>query len=304
MRIFITTTSFADFDARPLQILKNAGYDVVLNPYGRTLTGDEVVALAADVVGVIAGTESLDRSVLENLPCLRIISRCGAGIENIDLAAAGEMNIKVVNTPFGPTLAVAELTVGLILDLLRKTTFMDREMRGGIWKKHMGNLLRGKRVGIIGFGRIGQKTGELLGTFGCAIGYYDNITIEGWKDLKIKRMEMDELLRESDIVTIHVSGKYEKPLLGAKEIEMMKKGTWLVNVARGGVVDEEALLNALRNGRLAGAALDVFEKEPYNGPLKKLENIILTPHIGSYAKEARVEMEMQAAKNLIEGLRR
>jgi D-3-phosphoglycerate dehydrogenase len=255
-------------------------------------------------VGVIAGTESLDRSVLENLPCLRIISRCGAGIENIDLAAAGEMNIKVVNTPFGPTLAVAELTVGLILDLLRKTTFMDREMRGGIWKKHMGNLLRGKRVGIIGFGRIGQKTGELLGTFGCAIGYYDNITIEGWKDLKIKRMEMDELLRESDIVTIHVSGKYEKPLLGAKEIEMMKKGTWLVNVARGGVVDEEALLNALRNGRLAGAALDVFEKEPYNGPLKKLENIILTPHIGSYAKEARVEMEMQAAKNLIEGLRR
>jgi D-3-phosphoglycerate dehydrogenase len=304
MKIFITTTSFADFDARPLQILKNAGYDVVLNPYGRTLTGDEVVALAADVVGVIAGTESLDRSVLENLPCLRIISRCGAGIENIDLAAAGEMNIKVVNTPFGPTLAVAELTVGLILDLLRKTTFMDREMRGGIWKKHMGNLLRGKRVGIIGFGRIGQKTGELLGTFGCAIGYYDNITIEGWKDLKIKRMEMDELLRESDIVTIHVSGKYEKPLLGAKEIEMMKKGTWLVNVARGGVVDEEALLNALRNGRLAGAALDVFEKEPYNGPLKKLENIILTPHIGSYAKEARVEMEMQAAKNLIEGLRR
>jgi Phosphoglycerate dehydrogenase and related dehydrogenases len=304
MKIVITTTSFADFDARPLQFLKNAGYDVVLNPYGRTLTGDEVVELAEGAAGLIAGTESLDRFVLENLSSVRIISRCGAGMDNIDPVAAAELNIKVVNTPFGPTLAVAELTVGLILDLLRKTTLMDREMRAGIWKKHMGNLLRGKRVGIIGFGRIGQKTGELLRAFGCEIGYYDSITIEGLKDLKIERMEMDELLRKSDIVTIHVSGKYGKPLLGAKEIEMMKKGTWLVNVARGGVVDEEALFNALKNGRLAGAALDVFEKEPYNGPLKNLENIILTPHIGSYAKEARVEMEMQAARNLIEGLRR
>jgi Phosphoglycerate dehydrogenase and related dehydrogenases len=303
MKIVITTTSFAKFDNSPLQLLNNSGYDVALNPYGRSLTSDQVVALAADAVGVIAGTEPLDRSVLQKLSSLRFISRCGAGMDNIDLAAAAEMNIKVDNTPSGPTLAVAELTVGLILDLLRKTTLMDREMRTGIWKKHMGNLLRGKTVGIIGFGRIGQKTGKLLRALGCEIGYYDSIMIEGSKDLKIERMEMDELLRKSDIVTIHVSGKYEKPLLGAKEIEMMKKGTWLVNVARGGVVDEEALLNALKNGRLAGAALDVFEKEPYNGPLKKLENIILTPHIGSYAKEARVEMEMQAARNLIEGLR-
>ena len=304
MKIVITTTSFAKFDNQPLQLLNNSGYEVVLNPYGRTLTGDEVVGLAKDAAGLIAGTESLDRSILENLPILRIISRCGAGMDNIDPVAAAELNIKVFNTPFGPTLAVAELTVGLILDLLRKITLMDREIRAGIWKKHMGNLLRGKRVGIIGFGRIGQKTGELLRAFGCEIGYYDNITIEGLNDLKIERMEMEELLRKSDIVTIHVSGKYEKPLLGAKEIEMMKKDAWLVNVARGGVADEEALLNALKNGRLAGAALDVFEKEPYNGPLKKLENIILTPHIGSYAKEARTEMEMQAAKNLIEGLRR
>ena len=304
MKIAITTTSFANFDNRPLQLLNNSGYEVVLNTYGRKLSGNEVVEIAKDATGLIAGTESLDRSVLKNLPCLKIISRCGAGMDNIDLVAAAELNIKVVNTPFGPTLAVAELTVGLILDLLRKTTLMDRKMRAGIWKKHMGNLLRGKRVGIIGFGRIGQKTGELLRAFGCKIGYYDSITIEKLKDLKIERMELDELLRKSDIVTIHVSGKYEKPLLGAKEIEMMKEGAWIVNVARGGVVDEKALLNALKDGRLAGAALDVFEKEPYNGPLKNLENIILTPHVGSYAKEARTQMEMQAAKNLVDGLKK
>ena len=246
--------------------------------------------------------QSLDKGVLGKLPLLKVISRCGVGMDNVDLEVAAKLNIKVFNTPFGPTMAVAELTVGLILDLLRKTTLMDREIRAGIWKKHMGNLLCGKRVGIIGFGRIGQKTGELLRAFGCEIGYYDNVRIEGLKGSRAKRMEMDELLRKSDIITIHVSGKYDKPLLGTKELEMMKKGTWLVNVARGGVVDEQALLYALKNGRLAGVAMDVFEKEPYNGPFKELDNVILTPHIGSYAKEARVEMEMQAAKNLIEGL--
>ena len=300
----ITTTSFAKFDDQPLQLLKDTGFDVVVNPYGRKLTGDEVVELAADAVGLIAGTETLDRTVLEKLQLLKVISRCGVGMDNVDLEAAKQLNIKVFNTPFGPTLAVAELTVGLILDLLRKITFMDREMRAGIWEKRMGNLLRGKRVGIIGFGRIGQKTGELLRTFGCEISYYDSVRILGLKDLRIKRMEMDELLRKSDIVTIHVSGKYVKPLLGAKELEMMKKGAWLVHVARGGVVDEEALLSTLKDGHLAGVALDVFEKEPYNGPFKELDNVILTPHIGSYAKEARVKMEMQAAKNLIEGLKR
>lgn len=302
MKIAITTTSFAEFDNQPLQLLKDSGFEPVLNPYGRKLTGDEVVELAADAVGLIAGTEPLNRTVLEKLPLLKVISRCGVGMDNVDFEAAVQLNIKVFNTPFGPTLAVAELTIGLILDLLRKVTMMDREMRAGVWKKRMGNLLNGKSVGIIGFGRIGQKTGKLLKAFGCEISYYDSVRIEGFKDSRIKRLEMDELLRESDIVTIHVSGKYEKPLLSAKEIEMMKRGAWLVNVARGGVVDEKALFNALKDGRLAGAALDVFEKEPYGGPLKELDNVMLTPHIGSYAKEARVEMEMQVVKNLVEGL--
>jgi len=303
-KIAITTTSFAKFDDKPIQLLKDSGFEVVLNPHGRKLTCNEVIELASDAVGLIAGTESLDKATLEKLPLLKVISRCGVGMDNVDLEVATQLNIKVFNTPFGPTLAVAELTVGLILDLLRKVTVMDREMRAGVWKKRMGNLLNDKRVGIIGFGRIGQKTGELLKAFGCEIGYYDSLRIEGLEDLRIKRLEMDELLRESDIVTVHVSGKYEKPLLGAEELDMMKDGAWLVNVARGGVIDEEALFNALKNERLAGAALDVFEKEPYNGRLKELDNVILTPHIGSYAKEARIEMEIQAAKNLVEGIKR
>jgi len=303
MKITITTTSFAKFDDQPLKFLKDSGFEVILNPYGRKLSGDEVVEIASDAVALIAGTESLDMTVLEKLPLLKVISRCGTGIDNIDLEAAEKLEVKVFNTPFGPTVAVAELTVGLILNLIRKISVMDREMRADTWEKRMGNLLRGKNIGIIGFGKIGQMTGVLLRNFGCEIVYYDNVRVEGLEDLRIKNMEMDELLTKSDIVTIHVSGKYDKPLLCAKKIQMMKKGAWLVNISRGGVVNEEALFQALKEGHLAGAALDVFKKEPYNGPLKKLDNVILTPHIGSYAKEARVEMEMQAAKNLIEGLR-
>ncbi|MGB9499236.1 MAG: phosphoglycerate dehydrogenase [Dissulfuribacterales bacterium] len=304
MKIAITTTSFGKFDNQPLQCLNDEGYEVVLNPYGRKLSGHEAVELAKNAAGIIAGTESLDRSVLKNLPCLKIISRCGAGVDNIDLETASELNIKVLNTPFGPTLAVAELTVGLILDLLRKSTWMDREMRAGVWKKRMGNLLFGKKVGIIGLGRIGKMTAQLLMPFGCELGYYDSADdIQGLDNLTMKRLTLNDLLHSSDIISVHVSGKYEKPLLGDQEFKTMKEGSWIVNVSRGGAIDEDLLYNAIKDGRLAGAAMDVFEKEPYNGPLKNLENIILTPHIGSYAKEARTEMERQAAINLIEGLK-
>jgi len=305
-QVFISTTSFARWDERPLRLLKDADLDVALNPHGRKLTGEEVVELAAGATGLIAGTEPLDAQVLNRLKQLKVISRCGVGMDNIDLETARELGIKVFHTPYGPTLAVAELTVGLILDLLRNVNQMDRELRAGIWKKRMGYLLKGKKVGIIGFGRIGQKTGSLLMALGCKVSYYDiaavDLRIEGLKDSGIKKLEMDDLLKVSDIIVIHVSGKYEKPLLGVEELNKMKKGAWLVNVARGGVVDGEALYLALKEGRLAGAALDVFEREPYNGPLKELDNVILTPHIGSYAREARVEMEVQAVENLLKGL--
>jgi len=301
--IAITMSSFAEYDPRPLNLLKEKEARVVLNPFGRKITPEEILQICKGSLGIVAGTELYDKNILRELSGLKVISRCGTGLDNIDINTANNLGIKVYNTPDAPTLAVAELTISLILDLLRKVTLMDREMRTGIWKKRMGNLLRGKNIGVIGFGRIGQKTGELLKGFGCEISYYDNARIQGLKNVRIKRLEMDELLRKSDIITVHVSGKYEKSLLGVRELGMMKKEAWLVNVARGGVVDEEALFNALKEGHLAGAALDVFENEPYSGQLKKLDNVILTPHIGSYAKEARVEMEIQAAKNLIKGLK-
>jgi D-3-phosphoglycerate dehydrogenase len=300
-KVAITTTSFAEFDDQSLQALSDSGFEVALNPYGRKLSGDEVIKIAADAVGLIAGTELLDKIVLEKLPLLKVISRCGAGLDNVDLDTAEKLGIKVFNTPDAPTLAVAELTIGLILNLLRKVHVMNEAARKGIWEKKMGNLLSGKKVGIIGFGRIGQKVGELLSAFGVELRYCD---VEA-KDCKFKcgRMPLDHLLSWADIITLHVSLSAEhKSLISRKELEAMKKGGLLINVSRGGVVDEQALYNALYKNHLSGAALDVFEREPYKGPLTKLDNIIITPHIGSYAAESRIRMEFQSVENLLRGL--
>jgi len=297
-KIAITTTSFGKDDKRSLEIIRTKIYETVLNPHGRKLKKDEIVELCKDVIGIIAGTEALDAEILGRLPNLKVISRCGTGLDNVDKDAAKKLGIKVFNTPDAPTLAVAELTIGLILNLLRRVNEMDAVIRDGKWEKLTGNLLSGKTVGIIGFGRIGRKVGELLKCMGCEIKYYD---IEDYEvEMGVDRVEIKELLRTSDIISIHVSSSAR--IIGRKELGMMKKGSWLINVSRGGVVDEEALYHALKEGLLAGAALDVFEREPYKGNLKELDNVILTPHVGSYAKEARIKMEIEAAKNLLKGL--
>ena len=299
MKIVITTSSFATYDRSPLHELKKNQIEYTINPYGRKLTSSEVINLAKDADGLVAGTESLNEEVLRNLPELKVISRCGAGLDNVDLEKAKELNIKVFFTPYGPTLAVAELTLGLMLDLLRKITAMDRELRKGLWKKQMGNLLTGKKVGIWGFGRIGQKVAQLLAPLGVEIAYYDIRTVEGAIPLKSK----NELLSWADIITLHCSANADgKYAIGEAELKLMKDNAWLINASRGGLVDETALYPALQKGKLAGAALDVFENEPYAGPLCELDKVILTPHIGSYAKEGRIQMEMQAVRNLINGL--
>ena len=301
MKIAITTSSFGKYDSRVLNSLKEKKIQYVLNPYGRKLSQEEAVEVAKDAKGIIAGTEPLDEWVLDRLPGLKVISRCGVGMENVDLAAAEFRGIKVFNTPYGPTLPVAELTVGLILNLLRKVTRMDRELRAGTWKKRMGNLLHGKKIGIVGFGRIGQKVAELLLPFGVEVNYYDVCEVSC--NLSCSTQTMENLLSWADIITLHVSTRNEKgSVIGREELRQMKNGAWLVNVARGEVVDEDALYDALKEDRIAGAAVDVFEKEPYDGPLAQLDNVIITPHIGSYALEARAAMEATSVENLLRGL--
>ena len=296
MKIAITTTTFAEFSNEPLRLLQEAGIDYVVNPHGRKLTEDEVIELLQGCAAVAAGTEPLTDRVMDALPMLKTISRCGVGLDNVDLGAAGKRGIKVCNTPDGPTIAVAELTIAYGLNLIRKVTQMDRELRAGIWKKRMGNTLRGKKLGIIGFGRIGQAVASVFSSLGVEVAFNDPAVTSS----VYPRMALGDLLPWADVLSLHCSrAGGECSLFTTEQLGIMRNGSWLINASRGGIVDEKALYGLLKDGHLAGAAIDVFEREPYDGPLKDLDNVILTPHIGSYAMESRIQMEIDTIKNLI-----
>jgi D-3-phosphoglycerate dehydrogenase len=301
MKIAVTTSTFAKESAEPLEMLRGAGFDVVLNPYGRKLTRDETVALLGKAEAVVAGTEALDRAVLEQLPRLKMIARVGTGMENVDLGYASERGIRVCNTPDGPTWAVAELALAGLLALLRRVPHADAAIRRGEWDKPMGRLLHGRTVGVIGLGRIGKAWVRLLRPFEVNL-----LAVDPQRDAAFAReahLEYGTLaavLPRCDIVSMHLSGAPKAPMIGRAEIETMKRGALLMNLARGGWVDEAALAEALASGQLGGAYLDVFEQEPYAGPLRDAPNVVLTPHIGSYAVECRIQMELDAARQVID----
>lgn len=296
MKIAITTSSFARYSDEPLKLLDAAGVGYVLNDKGRALTEEEAIEILEGCDGVAAGTEPLTKKVMDAVPTLKVISRCGTGMDSVDRAYAAEKGIEVRNTPDGPTLAVAELVVGLILTLMRHVPHQDRELRSGVWKKRMGNLLHGKNVGIVGFGKIGRAVARLLEPFGVRISYYDPFVEDGG----YARLDLDELMGWADVITLHCpKTENGQPLLDLGRLSLMRPGSFVLNVARGGLIDEKALLGLLTAGHLAGAALDCYAKEPYDGPLKDMDNVILTPHIGSYAKEARIIMETDTIKNVL-----
>lgn len=285
-------------------MLGNAGLDVKMNTEKRRLTPDEVIDLGSDCVGIIAGLERLDEPMLIQFPYLRVISRLGAGLENVDLESAERLGIAVRNTPYGPTRAVAELTLGLTIALLRRIPHADRNMRNGVWRKEIGQLLQGRRVGIMGLGRIGREVAHLMLAMGCQVSGYDLDPDHEWAAANtVAIAEFSDLLSESEILCLHVSHYPDvPPLIGAPELASMRRGALLINMARGGVVAEDALCEALGNGALSGAALDVFLQEPYTGPLIELDNVIITPHLGSYARDAKLSMEIEAVTNLLEEL--
>ena len=303
-KIAVTTSSFAQQDAHPLEILKKHELNITLNERGRTLKQGEILELLKGCHGVIAGTEIYNKEVLGKLKDLRVISRCGVGTDNIDLEICKNLEIKVFNTPDGPTRAVAELVIGLILNLLRQVNVMDREVRSGVWQKRMGRLFADKEIGIIGLGRVGREVAQLSNAFGAKVFYYDSFQTQDSNFPYAIKNKLEDLLSHCDIISLHIPFTPEtKHFIGRKELSLMRKSAIVINCSRGGIVDEEALYFALKNGNLFGAAIDVFDSEPYQGPLWGLKNVILTPHIGSYAQETRLKMELTAVDNLIKGLR-
>lgn len=300
--VLATTSSFGADGPEVTAPLEGDGLRLVPNPFGRKLSEAELAQLLRQhrPVGLLAGTEPVTAAVLRAASShLQVVSRVGVGWDNVDRGTARELGIRVYRTEGVLTQAVAELTVGLILAGLRHIASSDRHVREGRWQKTMGGLLFGKTVGIIGFGGIGRRVGELVRAFGTEVVFYDPLTVEvDWA----RPLPLPELLERADIVTLHASGK--TPILGRAELDRIcGRGVVLVNTARGELVDEDALRACLAEDGLGFACLDVFREEPYSGPLCALENVILTPHIGSYAREARAVMERTAVENLLAGLR-
>jgi len=304
-KIAITTSSFARESQEPLDILQAAGYSVSANALGRKLTKPETVEFLQDTDAVVAGTEALDREVLSQLPKLKVISRVGTAIDNVDAVYAQERGIPVFNTPDGPTPGVAELALGGLLAVLRRIPQSDASIRGGKFEKPMGSLLCGKTVGIIGLGRIGKALVQLLAPFGGQRLAVDLVQdAEFARTFHVQYVSLEKMLPQADVVCLHLAGSPKAPLLGARELALMKAGAVVANVARGGWIDEAALVMALKAGTLGGAYLDVFSSEPYQGPLTELPNTVLTAHIGSYALECRVQMEIDAVRSVVEFFRR
>lgn len=303
-KIAVTTSSFGECGFYPLELLERSKLSVIFNKQGRPLKQDEVLGLLDGCLGVIAGTEVYDKVVLKELKDLRVISRCGSGTDNVDMDTCKIHGIKVFNTPDAATRAVAELVLGLILNLLRNINVMDHDVRSGVWQKRMGRLFADKEIGIVGFGRIGREVARLSDALGAKVLYYDLLETQAPSVLYAKKSEFKDLLGHCDVISLHLPFTPEnRHFIGKKELSLMKKNSILINCSRGGIVDEDALYAALKNGKLLGAGIDVFDSEPYQGPLRELENVVLTPHTGSYAKEARLKMELTAVDNLIKGLK-
>ena len=301
-KLVISTSSFDVEGNSSLNHLVNSGMHIVRNSYKRKLTEDEAIELLGeDTIGMIAGIEPLTERVFSSAKNLKVVSRCGAGLDSVELAAAKLHGISVFNTPEAPAQAVAELTMGLMLAALRRICQTDRLLRANEWPRMQGQLFAAQTVGIIGLGHIGKRVARLSQAFDARVIAHDphiDPTSHG-----VESVSLEELLAEANVISLHVPYTTDTHhLLDAKSFARMKPGSIIINAARGGLIDETALDEALISGHLGMAALDVFEQEPYHGPLTKNDRMILTSHIGSLAKESRKCMELEAAENLLKGL--
>lgn len=297
----ISTSSFDIDNNPPLQQLLQKGFRIISNPHRRKLTEDEVIELLRDdVVGLIAGIEPLTERVFQSTSSLKVVSRCGTGLDSVDLQAAKNHGVTVFNTPEAPAQAVAELTMGMMLSLLRQINQTDQAVRKGEWPRLQGRLLAAQTVGIIGLGHIGRRVAKLCQAFEAKVIAHDPFVTQVPEGVTL--LPLEQLLNSADIITLHLpySAKTHH-LLDKKALTSLKPEAIIINTARGGLVDECALAEALSNGKVSVAALDTFEQEPYQGELCAYSNTVLTSHVGSLARESRLRMEIEAADNLLQG---
>lgn len=307
-KVLIGSRSFGKFTPKGLKLLDDNGCQVVRNPYGHALKEEELMELMSDIGAIITGMDQLTEKVIASSKKLKVISKHGVGIDNIDVKAATKRNIVVTNIPTGheECNAVADFTFALILSIARKICEFNESTKEGEWVKLIGSEVYGKTLGIIGAGAIGKAVIARAKGFDMNILVYD---IKEDKELiekfNVRYVDLGYLLSNSDFVTIHVPlNDVTKGLIRRRELELMKKSSYLINTARGGIVDEKDLYEALREGKIAGAALDVFcEEPPRNSPLLELENLVATPHIAAYTRSSIEAMDVISAENVISVLK-
>ena len=300
--VLITTVPFGDKNKLPLKLLENSGIEYLINPLNKKLNEDELAEMITDFDVIIAGTEQITAKVMDCATNLKMISRVGIGLDSVELLAAKERGIIVSYTPDAPSKAVSDLTIGLMLNLLRQTHVSNDRMHKGEWERFFGRRLGEVTIGLIGMGRIGIGVLGRLQGFGCPRILVNDIEQKRCLEtaFKFEWVSKEEIYREADVISLHIPlTKQTKGMIRKQELELMKPDSILINTARGGIIDENDLYQIMKNNHLSGAAIDVFEQEPYNGKLTKIERCHLTAHMGSMSVDCRTRMEIEATQEAV-----
>jgi D-3-phosphoglycerate dehydrogenase len=301
-KALITTIPFADKNRLPVELLESAGIEYQINPLGRKLTEADLANMVADYDVLIAGTEPITEAVMSRAARLRLISRVGIGLDSVDLLAAESRGIKVSYTPDAPAPAVAELAFGLMLSLLRSVQVANLQLHAGRWQRHMGRRLAEVTVGIIGTGRIGARVLRRIPAFGTPRVMVNDINpdLKLVPELKLEWVGKEDIYRHADVISLHLPlTQQTRNMIRREELLQMKPDALLINTSRGGIINETDLAEVMRHGHLGGAAIDVFEHEPYAGELAGIERCLLTAHMGSMSVDCRTRMEIEATEEAV-----
>jgi len=305
MKVLITPTSFLK-NPEAKAMVEAFADEIVYNPQSRPLEAEEILALLDGVDGYIAGLDYITADVIRRAPAsLKVISRYGAGVDRVDLEAAKERGITVTNTPGTNAVAVCELAFGLMLSLARSIPRLDSAVKKGEWPRNDGTELAGKTLGIVGFGAIGKNLATRARAFGMRVVAFDPYFDQAFASQHgVVQKTLDETIESADFLSLHVPlTKETKYMIGEQAIACMKKGAFIINTARGGLVDEAAAASALKSGQLGGIGLDAYEVEPVtDSPLLGLDHVVMTPHTGAHTNEAIAGMGIMAAQNIIDVL--
>tara|TARA_Y100001934_G_C12303661_1_gene751272 strand:- start:4 stop:978 length:975 start_codon:yes stop_codon:yes gene_type:complete len=301
-KVLITTVPFGEKNRLPLELLEKAGIEYLINPYNKKLSENQLSDLIEDFDVLIAGTEPITDKVMERAPKLKHISRVGIGLDSLDLHAARKRGIKISYTPDAPGPAVAELALNMILTLLRSVHISNQLMRKREWIRIFGRRLSTVTLGIIGVGRIGAHLLRLMNGFGKIRTLVNDISpnTELDKDFKLDWVSKEKIYREADVISLHLPlTPLTQAMISREHLLQMKPDALIINTSRGGIINEKDLYEVMEGGHLGGAAIDVFEKEPYTGELIEIDRCLLTAHMGSMSDDCRSQMEVEATEEVL-----